>query len=111
VVAPFHYVHRRHRAKPGPLPARAGWLTLLSIVVDAVLWLNVLCAIDGTAERLGNTRAVCRKYYIHPALIEAYLEDEVLPPLGQRVWQERRPHGPTLRRHEAEVLAFLKARV
>jgi DNA topoisomerase-1 len=72
---------------------------------------NVLCAIDGTAERLGNTRAVCRKYYIHPALIEAYLEDEVLPPLGQRVWQERRPHGPTLRRHEAEVLAFLKARV
>jgi DNA topoisomerase-1 len=72
---------------------------------------NVLCAIDRTAERLGNTRAVCRKYYIHPALIEAYLEDEVLPPLGQRVWQERRPHGPTLRRHEAEVLAFLKARV
>jgi DNA topoisomerase-1 len=72
---------------------------------------NVLCAIDRTAERLGNTRAVCRKYYIHPALIEAYLEGAVLPPLTKPVWQERRPHGPTLRRHEAEVLAFLKARV
>ena len=72
---------------------------------------NVLCAIDRTAERLGNTRAVCRRYYIHPALIEAYLEGTVLPPLPERVWQERRPHGPTLRRHEAEVLAFLKARV
>jgi len=72
---------------------------------------NVLCAIDRTAERLGNTRAVCRKYYIHPVLLEAYLEGVVLPPLGQRVWQARRPHGPTLRRHEAEVLAFLKARV
>jgi DNA topoisomerase-1 len=71
----------------------------------------VLRAIDRTAERLGNTRAVCRKYYIHPALIEAYLDGAVLPPLPERVWQERRSHGPTLRRHEAEVLAFLKARV
>jgi DNA topoisomerase-1 len=72
---------------------------------------NVLRAIDRTAERLGNTRAVCRQYYIHPALIEAYLEGCVLPPLPAPVWQERRPHGPTLRRHEAEVLAFVKARV
>jgi DNA topoisomerase-1 len=72
---------------------------------------NVLRAIDHTAERLGNTRAVCRKYYIHPALIEAYLDGDVLPPLPDKVWQERRPHGPTLRRHETEVLAFLKARV
>jgi DNA topoisomerase I len=72
---------------------------------------NVLCAIDGTAERLGNTRAVCRKYYIHPVLIEAYLEGAVVPPLPEQEWQERQPHGPTLRRHEAEVLAFLKARV
>ena len=72
---------------------------------------NVIRAIDRTADRLGNTRAVCRKYYIHPALIDAYLDGEVLPPLPEPVWQERRPHGPTLRRHEAEVLAFLKARV
>jgi DNA topoisomerase-1 len=72
---------------------------------------NVLAAIDRTAERLGNTRAVCRKYYIHPALIEAYLEGAVLPPLPEPVWQERRAHGPALRRHEAEVLAFLKERV
>jgi DNA topoisomerase-1 len=72
---------------------------------------NVLRAIDRTAERLGNTRSVCRKYYIHPVLIEAYLEGEVPPPLPAPVWQERRPHGPTLRRHEAEVLAFVKARV
>jgi DNA topoisomerase I len=72
---------------------------------------NVLRAIDRTAERLGNTRAVCRKYYIHPVLIEAYLEGDVLPPLPARAWQERHPHGPTLRRHEAEVLEFLKARL
>ena len=31
------------------------------------------------AERLGNTRAVCRKYYIHPALIDAYMRGETVP--------------------------------
>jgi DNA topoisomerase-1 len=72
---------------------------------------NILAAVDGTATRLGNTRAVCRKYYIHPALLEAYLEGDVLAPLPEPVWQERRAHGPALRRHEAEVLAFLKSRV
>jgi DNA topoisomerase-1 len=72
---------------------------------------NVLRAIDQTAERLGNTRAVCRKYYIHPVLIDAYLEGSVLPPLPVNGWCERQSHGPTLRRHEAEVLEFLKARL
>jgi len=32
----------------------------------------ILRAIDQVAERLNNTRAVCRKYYIHPAVIEQY---------------------------------------
>lgn len=32
----------------------------------------VLRAIDEVAERLNNTRAVCRKYYIHPAVLEQY---------------------------------------
>lgn len=72
---------------------------------------NVLRAIDRVAERLGNTRAVCRKYYVHPALIEAYMEGSVLPPLTERVWRERRPNRAALRRHETEVLAFLKARL
>lgn len=33
---------------------------------------NIIRALDAVAERLGNTRAVCRKYYVHPALFEAY---------------------------------------
>ncbi len=72
---------------------------------------NVKAAVDRTAALLGNTRSVCRKYYIHPALIEAYLAGEVLPPEEPRSWRERASHGPTLRQHEIEVLAFLKARL
>jgi DNA topoisomerase-1 len=72
---------------------------------------NIVAAVDVTAKRLGNTRSVCRKYYIHPALIEAYLEGSVLPPLPERKWSARKTQGPTLRQHEMDVLAFLKARL
>lgn len=33
---------------------------------------HILTALDTAAEALGNTRAVCRKYYVHPYLIEKY---------------------------------------
>lgn len=33
---------------------------------------NILAALDCVAERLGNTRAVCRKSYVHPGLLESY---------------------------------------
>jgi DNA topoisomerase-1 len=75
---------------------------------------NVVAAIDRTAARLGNTRSVCRKYYIHPALVEAYLEGDVLPPQPpkERAERERKAsETPLLRRHEVEVLRFLKARL
>ena len=72
---------------------------------------NIVSAVDMTAKRLGNTRSVCRKYYIHPALIEAYLEGSILPPLPERRWNQRKSKGPTLRQHEMDVLAFLKARL
>jgi DNA topoisomerase-1 len=72
---------------------------------------NIVSAVDVTAKRLGNTRSVCRKYYIHPALIEAYLEGSVLPPLPEHHWNKRKTVGPTLRQHEMDVLGFIKARL
>lgn len=69
---------------------------------------NVVRAVDKVAKRLGNTRAVCRKYYIHPALIEAYMRGAVLPVALQSADQKRdRPSG-ALRRDELAVLEFIK---
>jgi DNA topoisomerase I len=42
---------------------------------------NVLRAIDRVAEQLNNTRAVCRKYYVHPAVFDAYLAGTMLKQL------------------------------
>jgi len=38
----------------------------------------LLAIIDTVASDLGNTRAVCRSSYIHPYIIESYLNDELL---------------------------------
>jgi DNA topoisomerase-1 len=37
----------------------------------------IVTAIDQVAKRLGNTRAVCRKCYVHPAVIDAYLDGSI----------------------------------
>jgi DNA topoisomerase I len=43
---------------------------------------NVLKAIDQVAEQLNNTRSVCRKYYVHPAVLESYMDGNLLQHLG-----------------------------
>ena len=35
---------------------------------------NIVKAIESVAKRLGNTQAVCRKCYIHPAILDAYMD-------------------------------------
>ncbi len=45
---------------------------------------TVLAAIDRAAERLGNTRAICRSSYVHPGVIEAFTEGRMQTPAGVR---------------------------
>ncbi|HUS05702.1 MAG TPA: hypothetical protein VMZ52_05385 [Bryobacteraceae bacterium] len=39
---------------------------------------NIVAAIKTVAERLGNRPATCRKYYVHPAIIDAYVDGSLL---------------------------------
>jgi DNA topoisomerase-1 len=72
---------------------------------------NVVRAIDAVAERLGNTRAVCRKYYVHPTLVRAYLLGLTVPqPPAHRTRRARRA-APALRRDEVAVLQFLQQKL
>jgi DNA topoisomerase-1 len=73
---------------------------------------NIVRAIDAVAERLGNTRAVCRKYYIHPTLLDAYLMGHTVPqPPALAKRAAGRPGSAALRRDEVLVLQFLQERV
>ena len=40
---------------------------------------NIISSYDQAAKALGNTRAVCKQYYVHPAIIEAYQDDSIKP--------------------------------
>jgi DNA topoisomerase I len=70
---------------------------------------NILRALDAVAERLGNTRAVCRKYYVHPALLSAYYLGHTAPhspvPKTHNVFHKL-SHA-ALQRDELAVLDFL----
>ncbi len=70
---------------------------------------NINAALDQVAARLGNTRAVCRKYYVHPSIIDAYLRGEPLPVPPPR----REVQRPTaaLRAEEVAVLQFLQREI
>jgi DNA topoisomerase-1 len=72
---------------------------------------NVVRAIEDVARRLGNTRAVCRKCYVHPAVLDAYLDGSLVETLRQRVEGEIKKELAGLRPEEAAVLAFLQERL
>ena len=69
---------------------------------------KLVAAVKATAHSLGNTPAVCRKSYIHPAIIDAYLNGSLIPKLNQ--WKSRTGSNSSgrLRPEEAVVLRFLK---
>ena len=65
---------------------------------------RVVQAIDVVAARLGNTRAVCRKCYVHPAILDQYVAGD-LPTALRRSDRAGKDHG--LSTHEAAVAAML----
>jgi DNA topoisomerase I len=66
---------------------------------------NILRAIDRVAEQLNNTRAVCRKYYVHPAVLDAYTAGTMLQTLQNGA---SRPANTALDTGEAAVAALLR---
>jgi DNA topoisomerase-1 len=69
---------------------------------------NIVQAIDTVAQRLGNTRAICRKCYIHPAVIDAYLDHSLFAMSLPSTGLKSAPIPAGLHAEEAAVLAFLK---
>jgi DNA topoisomerase-1 len=68
----------------------------------------VVQAIESVAKELGNTKAVCRKCYIHPAVIDAYTEGSLLRVLRRRVDKALKNSRHQLNSEEAAVVALLQ---
>jgi DNA topoisomerase-1 len=71
---------------------------------------NVMAAIRSVAQKLGNTPAVCRSGYVHPRVIDAYLQGTTLDAMRRRA-AEAMADVKHLRPEEAAVLALLQRRL
>jgi DNA topoisomerase-1 len=70
---------------------------------------NIVQIVKDVANHLGNTPTICRKYYLHPAMIDAYTDKslfEVIEQIGQLT--DDSPYG--LHPEEHVVMAVLRAR-
>ena len=75
---------------------------------------NVVRAVEAVAKMLGNTPAICRKCYIHPAIFEGYLDGSLLEGLKQRAdaaLDHKDGDGEALTAEEAALAGFLSRRL
>ena len=70
----------------------------------------VVEAVKRVAGQLGNRPAICRKYYVHPVVIQSFLEGTLRDTLEETVEGEEDDGSNGLRRLEAQVLRLLKGR-
>jgi len=72
---------------------------------------NITTAIKAVAEILGNTPAICRKCYVHPAIFENYLGRQSIEGLKQMTEDALERENVDLRSSEKAVLKFLESRL
>jgi DNA topoisomerase-1 len=72
---------------------------------------NVTQAIERVAGRLGNTPAICRKSYVHPEIVGAYLDGSLIESLKREIEEELRQELDGLEPEEVAVLVFLQQRL
>jgi DNA topoisomerase I len=68
---------------------------------------NIVSAIETVAKKLGNTRSVCRKCYIHPGIIDAYTDGSLLDTLGQNADRKTAQAASKLNADESAVIMIL----
>jgi DNA topoisomerase-1 len=72
---------------------------------------NVVQAIKQVAARLGNTPSICRKCYVHPAVLDSYMSGAMMDGVRRRVEEGDGDAAEALRREEADLLKLLRKTV
>jgi DNA topoisomerase-1 len=110
-IAGEDYTAKDFRTWSGTVLAAMGLLEYEKFDSEAQAKKNVVQAIEAVAKKLGNTPTICRKCYVHPAVIESYLDGTMLTALRRRARQELQEDVHSLRPEEAAVLALLQQRL
>lgn len=65
------------RTWAGTLQAIKAFAEVGMAETEADIKKNIVAVLDRVAEHLGNTRSVCKKYYVHPAIISLYQSNKL----------------------------------
>jgi DNA topoisomerase-1 len=68
----------------------------------------MLSAIEAVARLLGNTPAICRKCYVHPIVMDTYLDGSLTERLKRKMEQKLTHDVRHLRPEEAAVMMLLQ---
>jgi DNA topoisomerase-1 len=69
---------------------------------------NIVAALDEVSSKLGNTRTICKKYYVHPEIIRLYEEDNLQKYLRELDDIERPDDNSDLTQEEKVLMKILK---
>jgi DNA topoisomerase-1 len=105
------YTAKDFRTWSGTVLAAMALQEFEAVDSDAQAKKNVVRAIESVAAKLGNTPSVCRKCYVHPAVLDAYLDGTMLEGLRARAEESIAQDLHELRPEEAAVLAMLERRL
>jgi DNA topoisomerase I len=72
---------------------------------------NLRAAIEKVSARLGNTPTICRKCYVHPEVLNSYMDGNLVLELKSKAESELRSGLDSLKPEEAAVLALLRGRL
>jgi len=77
-------------------------------VTEAECKKNIVAALDAVSQKLGNTRTVCKKYYVHPLLIQLYHEKKLAGYMDELNKIENYDNISGLTREEQVLMKILK---
>lgn len=72
---------------------------------------NLRSAIEKVSAQLGNTPTICRKCYVHPEVLCAYMDGNLILELKAQAESGLRDAVENLKPEEAAVLALLRSRL
>ena len=109
-VSGDHFTAKDFRTWAGTVLAAWALISLGEAVSQAQAKRNVVEAVKQVAHSLGNTPAVCRRCYVHPAVIDAHLDGSLPQALQGPALEGLTTPRDDLSEQEAAVLTFLRRR-
>lgn len=112
-IAGDHFTAKDFRTWAGSVLACSALQQTESFASETQAKKNIVAAIKEVARQLGNTPAVCRKCYVHPAVLEHYLEGRIAQKIGdiEKEASLKDDIPAALRKDEEALLRLLRKKV